>query len=320
MTYEMNYDITIGDYRLNALNEVKIKRSIDALSDTAVITLPARLHHRTLKLEGRIKVSNPVKIRLGYSNDLRTEFDGYVDKIGTDEGNLTIECLDALWPFKKTSLSDKVFKDVTVKALLGEVIQACDKEMKLECDYDTKYDKFTFYNASGYDVLKKVQDDFKANVYVADGVLHVHPPYAQVASDEEVRFDFSRNIESANLKYRKAQDEKVQVELTYKDKNGKEQKVKFGTEGGTKKSFKSPTSDTKEIDRLGKQIIGMYSYDGYEGSFTGWLIPYVAPTAKVRLHDVEYPEKDGTYYVTGTEVEFSSSGGKRTVSLGRRLT
>ena len=33
MTYEMNYDITIGDYRLNALNEVKIKRSIDALSE-----------------------------------------------------------------------------------------------------------------------------------------------------------------------------------------------------------------------------------------------------------------------------------------------
>jgi hypothetical protein len=63
----------------------------------------------------------------------------------------------------------------------------------------------------------------------------------------------------------------------------------------------------------------IWCYDGYEGSFTGWLIPFVEPGDAVKIIDTDYPAKEGTYYVTGTEVSFSKEGGKRTISLGRWL-
>lgn len=64
----------------------------------------------------------------------------------------------------------------------------------------------------------------------------------------------------------------------------------------------------------------MLKHRRYEGSFTGWLVPYVDPGDSVKLHDADYECKDGTYYVTGIEVSFSKDGGKRTVKLGRRLS
>ena len=50
------------------------------------------------------------------------------------------------------------------------------------------------------------------------------------------------------------------------------------------------------------------------------LIPFVEPGDAVRIIDTDYPTKEGTYYVTGTEVSFSKEGGKRTISLGRWLS
>ena len=49
--YSMNFDITIGKYRLAALEKVAIKCSVENLADTADITLPGTLFNRALKVE-----------------------------------------------------------------------------------------------------------------------------------------------------------------------------------------------------------------------------------------------------------------------------
>lgn len=62
----------------------------------------------------------------------------------------------------------------------------------------------------------------------------------------------------------------------------------------------------------------LWNYSGYEGSVTGWLVPVVRAGGSVRLRDKERGE-DGTYYVTGVEIEFGQNGAKRKVTLGRKL-
>lgn len=62
-----------------------------------------------------------------------------------------------------------------------------------------------------------------------------------------------------------------------------------------------------------------HAYDGYEGSFTGWLIPYVEPSYKLTIKDDDYPHKTGNYYVIATEVEFGSKGGSKKVTIRRRI-
>lgn len=61
----------------------------------------------------------------------------------------------------------------------------------------------------------------------------------------------------------------------------------------------------------------MWNYSGFEGNFTGWLIPVVKAGGRVRLRDVDKPK--GKYYVTAVEIEFGQNGAKRKVTLVRKL-
>jgi hypothetical protein len=86
----------------------------------------------------------------------------------------------------------------------------------------------------------------------------------------------------------------------------------------TKKRKKTTTNDA-DIKRVAESEYNLWVYDGYEGSITGWLIPYVEPAYKIELRDSEYEYKNGNYYVIATETNFSSSGGSRKITLGRKI-
>ena len=132
--YSMNFDITIGKYRLAALEKVAIKCSVENLADTADITLPGTLFNRALKAEQKIAEGDAVRIRLGYDRILRDEFSGYVSEIATDNDSVRIHCEDELYKFRK-DLKDRVLKSVTVKTLLPSVAEEVGK-YEVACDYD----------------------------------------------------------------------------------------------------------------------------------------------------------------------------------------
>lgn len=314
----MDFDITIGRYRLKMVDQVKVKHSVEQLSDTATVTLPAMVEGKALEVESKLHVGDDVTIRLGYDGKLETEFTGYLKAINTDGGNLTLECEDAIYLFDK-KVDDVELTEISMKGLLEKVVAQVDPSITVETEFDFTWDKFVFYHATARDVLKKVQDETKANIWFRDGTLHVQPQYAQ-ASDKTVVFDFSRNIESSNLKYRKKEDKKVEVTVKVTNAKGMESKHTAGAPGG--KSIQKIVSgvDPSQLKTLAENEHNLWCYDGYEGSFTGWLIPYVEPGDAVKIIDTDYPEKQGVYYVTGTEISFSKEGGKRTVSLGRRLS
>ena len=48
-------------------------------------------------------------------------------------------------------------------------------------EVDYSYEKFVFQNASAFDVLKKIQEETKAHIYLTtDNVLHVEPQYIEI--------------------------------------------------------------------------------------------------------------------------------------------
>lgn len=323
MLYVMTYDIRIGDYKVKCLDSVSIKKSVETLSDTATIYLPGTFLGKTLLVEDKIKVGDPVTIRLGYDNNLVTEFKGYCNSIATDDSCIAVECIDGLYNFKRTALQDRQYKNINVNDLLdqivGEINSAEGTSYAVDCTYEIVYDKYTVFKATGYDVLKTLQDELKANIYFEGNTLHLHPPYEHVTNGEPVKFDFARNIEKSELKYIKAVDKKIEVEVNYRKPDGSKDKKIFGTQGGEKKVVFSPSSNATDLATFGEQQYGVWVYDGYEGNFTGWMIPYVEPTCKISLHDEQYKEKDGIYYVIATETNFGSGGGSRKTTLGRKL-
>ena len=313
----MCFNITIGSRQLTAVESVSIKRSVENLADTAKIVLPAMANNAALNIESKIAVGDAVTIQLGYNDNLQTEFTGFIERISTDNGNIEIECIDALYFFKQVSLDDAVLQDVTLNDILNQIVGNIDTPVNVKCDYSLTYKKFTFYKATAYDVLKKIHDDTKANIYFEGSTLHIHPVYSEVG--ETVKFDFTRNIESSELKYVKAKDRDQQIEVSYTDAAGTVHTAIAGKAGGKKTKLTVPADDGG-MGNIAENWYNALVYDGYEGSFTGWLIPFVKPTDIVSLHDEQYEYKDGEYYVVGTEVEFSSSGGSRKIELGRRMS
>lgn len=305
-------------YRLATLESVEIDCSVDNLVDVATITLPESVWNEVLNLEGRIKRGSEVLIQLGYDDNLETEFVGYVQKI-TNDGSLIIHCEDALFLFR-TSVPDVELKPTTVKQIAEYVIKHVDSSFSLSCDYDIAYERFTIHQATGYDVLKKLQDETKGNFYfdTENKVLHIHPPYLEKAGD--VVYSMHLNVESSSLEYKEAIDKRVEITVEKTDANGKVKSVTKGVTGGDKKTLKLGNVADADLERIANAELLKSSYDGYEGSFDTWLIPFVKPSYSALIIDRDYPHKKGRHYVVSVKTSFSSSGGVRTITPGIKLS
>lgn len=315
--YTMIYDIQIGGYQLSMLDKVEIHSSVELLADTAKITLPAAEYNKALDVEDAIHRGDAVIIRLGYEETgLVEEFTGYLQRIATDNGDLTLTCEDDLFLFRKP-LKDAVLKKVGLSSLLSRIIKEVGLSLKVECTYSWVYDKFVIKSATAYDVLKKVQEECGADIYLRDGVLHLHPP-GEVIGQERL-YDFGYNVESADLTYRKAEDKKYQITVKALLPDGKVREIEVGTPGGDKITVKCPTSDEVSMRLRGETELKRRTFDGYDGSIDTWLIPECRAGDTAEIHDSDYPHKEGTYFVRSVTTEFSSSGGKRKVELGFRL-
>lgn len=316
--FTLGYDIRLGDFRLGMLDKVEIHRSVELLADTATIVLPGAEYNKALEVEKLIKRGDPVSITIGYEETgLREEFRGWIQRISTDDGSITIECEDDLYKFRK-SIPNEELKQVTLEALLKKVISGIGENFKLDCTYSWAYEKFVINTATGYDVLKKVQEESGADIYLADDTLHVHAPAEAVGDD--VYYDFAQNVEECDLTYRTAEDRKVQVVVKATMPDGTVKEIETGSTGGDKVEIRCATSDEASMRLRGQTEVKRLSFDGYEGNITTWLIPYCKPGDTAELRDEDYPEKDGRYFVQAVTTEFSRDGGKRTVELGFRLS
>lgn len=318
MYYTMAYDIRIGAYKVGMLARVEIHKSVELLADTAKIILPAAQYNVALDVESRIRRGDAVSIRLGYREEgLREEFRGWLQRISTDGGEITLECEDDLFRFRK-EVPNKEFKGVTLEALLRHVVQETGAAQRIECSYKWTYSKFVIHDATGQDVLRKVQEESGADIYLKDGVLHVHPPGEQVGGARI--YDFARNVESSDLTYRMAGDKRVRVVVKANLPDGTVREVEVGSSGGHKVEVRCPTSDAASMRARGEAEVKRRTFDGLEGSITGWLLPPCEPGDSAEIHDGDYPQKDGTYFVQSVTTEFGEGGGKRKIELGFRLS
>lgn len=313
--YLLNWDIAIGAYKVKTLTEVKITTSVLNLSDTATITMPGQYLNTWRKIEDKVHVGDAVTIKLGYDNDLETEFTGYLKRISRDNNALVLECEDALWLTNK-AVADMEYKSISLKELLTAVLTQVDPEMTVECDYDFTYEKMVVFKSTALDVLKKVHEDTKANIWFEGKTLHVHPVYQQAKGDKPVIYDTEVNVQSNELKWKDATDKRVMVEVKYIDSDGTLSTKQYGVNGGEKVTRYVNATDS-DLVKAAENEYNLWNYSGYEGSLTGWLVPVVKAGGSVRLRDKERPE--GVYYVTGVEIEFGRNGAKRKVTLGRKL-
>lgn len=318
LDFEIYFKTEKDGFFLGSVESIEINADVDNLADTAKIVLPATVLNRVIELENKIKRGSEVTIKLGYDNDLNTEFVGYVQKITTDN-KLIIHCEDALFLFR-VAVPDTELKNVTVKQIAEYLVKNVDSSFTVNCDYGIKYEKFTIHKASAFDVLKKLQEETNGNIYFDQHqkILHIHPAYVEKGKD--VYYSFHNNIENANLEYKTKEDKKVEVTIEKTNITGKIQKITVGSTGGEKIYKKVGAMDNEGLKKSAESLLVRAMSEGYEGTFDGWLIPFTQPTDSAHIEDLDYQYKNGSYYVKAVTTKFSKSGGVRTVKIGRRLT
>lgn len=316
--YTLDFEVKIGEFYLGMVDSITIHKSVELLADTCEIVLPAARLNKALEVEEQIKRGDEVSVSIGYKEvGIKEEFKGYLQRISTDGGSIKLFCEDDLFQFRK-DLPNEELKKISLSNLLSKVVKGIGKNYKIDCSYTWVYDKFVIRDATGYDVLKKVQEECGADIYLKDGVLHIHPP-GEVVGKERF-YDFAVNIEEAELSFKRAEDKKVKVVVKAIMPDGKVKEIEVGSTGGEKVEVKCHASDTASMKARGEAEVKRRTFDGYDGSITTWLIPECNPGDTASIHDGDYTYKDGTYFVRSVTTEFSESGGKRKVELGYRLS
>ena len=316
--YTLDFEVKIGEFYLGMVDSITIHKSVELLADTCEIILPAARLNKALEIEEQIKRGDEVSVSIGYKEvGIKEEFKGYLQRISTDGGSIKLFCEDDLFQFRK-DLPNEELKKISLSDLLSKVVKGIGKNYKIDCSYTWVYDKFVIRDATGYDVLKKVQEECGADIYLKDGVLHIHPP-GEVVGKERF-YDFAVNIEEAELSFKRAEDKKVKVVVKAIMPDGKVKEIEVGSTGGEKVEVKCHASDTASMKARGEAEVKRRTFDGYDGSITTWLIPECNPGDTASIHDGDYTYKDGTYFVRSVTTEFSEGGGKRKVELGYRLS
>jgi hypothetical protein len=320
--YNIDWDISFKtegvEYSLQTVVSIDIECSDENLVDTATITLPEAVMNQVLNIGDKIKRGSEIVIKGGYDNDLKIEFVGFVLDIVTNDSSLKIKCEDALFLFRK-GVKDIELKPTSLPKIAQLLIDQIDPSFTLICDYDITYEKFVIHAATGYDVLKKLAEETRANIYfnTEKKELHIHPPYIQKGG--EVIYSMQHNVEKSSLEYKKALDRKVEVTVESTNLKGKVESQTVGTSGGDKITLKVGSVDAASRIKIANAELIRRSADMYEGSIDTWLIPFVQPTYSALIRDEDYPDKDGTYYVTAVTTSINESGGKRIVKLGVKL-
>lgn len=321
--FDINWSVKFKNsgvtYKLETIASIDIDESVDNLADTATITLPEAVMNQVLNIGDRIGRSSEVTIQLGYDGDLKTEFVGYVKDIVTNDSSLKILCEDALFLFR-VGVKDAEMKPTTMAKIAQSIVSQINPDFRLVCDYDIAYEKFVIHQATGFDVLKKLAEETKANIYfnTEKKELHIHPPYLEKGG--EVTYSMQVNVEKSALEYKKAIDRKVEVVVESTNIKGKVESFTAGTTGGDKVTLKVGAISPSDLPKIANAELLRRSADMYDGTLDGWLIPFVKPTYSAKIKDEDYPEKDGTYYVVGVVTSVSEAGCKRTIKPGLKLS
>jgi len=307
------------DYQLAILGECDIFSSVDNLADTATIVLPETVMNVPLNFENRIRRGSEVIIDLGYDGNIEREFTGYIQEITQNDSSLKIICEDALF-LMRVGIPDVELKPTNLKGIAQYIVDNIEEALTVDCTYNISYEKFVIHQATGYDVLKKIQDETEANIYfdTEKKTLNIHPPY--VVKGGEVFYSMQKNVEASSLEFKNRLDTKVEVTIESTDIKGNVRKVVKGTTGGDKVTIKVGPISEESINELAEVALRRRSAPGYTGTFDTWLIPYVKPTYSARIKDEYYPDKTGYYYVQTVNTNLSEGGGKRTITPGIRLS
>lgn len=329
-TFLVTCQIVIGAYNFTRANHVKIKTSWKELADTATIKLPLlkgklNAERRFESLADKIKQGDKVNIKLGWiglnKNYEFDEFHGYVKRVSPNLP-LEIECEDAVWLLRQVNL-EKSWRNTSLKDVVKYIVDEANKvnadKIRLSAKIpDVKFDKFTLDNVNGAEALQQIKEAYGLVAYFRGLELFAGLAFTELVG--RVKYSMDWNVPQSKLTYRRAEDTRIRLKATSILRDNKKIEVEVGPKSGELVSrFYYNISDEATLKRIAEKDIDKMRFEGYEGSITTCLVPFVTHSMTAELRDPEFENHNGNYIVDEVVTEGFSNGIKRTVKIGKRV-
>ncbi|WP_025143052.1 hypothetical protein [Pedobacter jeongneungensis] len=316
----------IGVYKFRVINNIEITRSVDEITDTAVIKMPTKFlikegSGKAVYVEEAIKKGDPVKIVLGYKDKLeRVEFTGYVDRIKCTTP-IEIYCEDATWLLKRKAASFSESK-TTLKKVLESIVSGT--ALKLAANIpEMALNKYLIKDKNGAQALKQIKDEFKEiyKIYLNDeGELYCGLQELNNIN-QKASYDLNYNIIENKLEFKSGDDRKVKIICEGCTRDNKKITATRGDKDGEEFKFNSKVvTDQQSIDKLADEYLKIAKYGGYSGDVTSFLLPVAAPAMAVEIFDKKHANREGKYFIKKVVTTYGMGGARRIVSIGNKLT
>lgn len=315
--------IQIGDYVFRSVSEVEITKSVEELSDTAVIKMPSkfviRQNGEEKLVENALKVGDKVSITLGYEGVYEgVEFTGFVVSIGS-KIPLEIKCEDAMWLLRRKNITHAFNDKTKLKTILQKVVEGTELQLSDKIP-DIEVDKFIIKDANGTQVLQKLKEHLALSIYLDnEGKLYAGLEQMNNIGKEAI-YDLNYNLVENHLEYKSAEQKRLKVKYTYINAKNQKKSVEVGDKDGELRTFHtSVISDEKKMEEMANAELKKLKYDGFEGNVKSFLIPYATHGMAAVIRDKERPHREGKYFIKKVVTTYGSSGARRTIEISNKL-
>jgi len=313
---EMSCVITIGKVVFNVVNSVNVKQSINELSDTAKIILP-RNFDKAIK-EGAVKSlqrknirefiseGDIVTIEIGYDDDNKLVFTGYLTDIGADVP-LVLECEDEMWQLRKEK-HKKTYKQVNLLDLLKDIAPGYEYDIV----DNIALGKFIVANSTAYEVLEALRQDYLLFSRFENKVLKVGFA-SDIIPNKVHSINLNRNVKDiSDLKFVRKDKVNLQINAISIQSDGSRITKTVGESGGDVRSLHlNPNLTQEAVDNQALKEFNSLHWDGYRGTLKTFGEPVIKSGEAVNITDNNYSnsERKGKYLIESNEITFENSTG-----------
>lgn len=317
MAYKLTCKITVSNYVFTYANEVVIESAWDNFEDKATIKLPdlARFEGVNVKVQNLLKTGDRVEIELGYDGNNTLEFQGYISEI-KPKVPFEIVCEDETYQLKRSKAITASYTSIDLATLI--------KTHLPEVTLDTKTPQITLENlrvrnVTKAELLQELKEKYLLAVYYRKGKLYVGLPYFDKIGSAPVLYDFQKNIVTENLAYRKKEDVKIKALAYSINKGGAKIEVEVGDKDGEVRTLPYQNITSKEVLKQQAELdLEKLKFEGYQGDFVAFGLPYIEHSDSVQLTDARYPNREGRYLVDKVKTVWGVRGFRRTINLGKK--
>lgn len=320
----LSCEISIGAFKFIKCTSVEINLSNRDLINTAIITLPASAvlknenNNDTYKDTAKIfNRGDAVSISLGYDGNNKTEFEGFVSKVDPARPTV-IECEDNAFLLRSVNLN-KSYQTTTLKTLLSDVVAGTG--LKLSEGIPTlNVTKVVLEDTSGLEVLAELKKVYGLISYFnRNGELYCGLTYTETFGNVRLKTDVNV-IDNKDLTTIDQNDKKVLIKAKVFLPNGTNKTIEVGEKGGeTRTIFLYNVASDSEVKELAENELKKQQSVKLDGTIETFIQPEILNGDSVQYEDIDYPERNGKYYIDAVNVTFGDGGARRKLEFGVKL-